>query len=274
MWDTAPEKILVALGAEPTEAVLEVAADEARLRGRGVHLVHVVAPTSGGCDAGTVVLGPAEDRLRLLLGDPTSISTELCRGPFLPTLVTMSARACLVVVSRDLTGPGVSSAACLVARSAAPVVVVPGSLDHTRRPRRPVVTVGVDDGETCQAVLREALEECEQRGACLRLVHARGDDRGTAVDSDEMIGRALEVSYDDVLASWPGVARQVVVAHGDAGEALLANALDSEMLLVGRHAPWLPLARQLGPTTMTVVERASCPVLVVDVHSMATAVLP
>lgn len=269
MWGTTPRRILVALGTEDATDVLDVAAAEARRRERDVHLLHVVPPTvPADRDSGHAVLAAARDRVRRVLPAGTALSTELCRGPVVPTLVQESARACLLVASRDLTVPGADPVERLAARSAAPVLVVPSGGAATGSTG--VVTVGVDRADDSEHVLRAALEESHLRGATLRVVHVR--DAGAS--RDDLLAAQIEASHTGLLAAWPSVDREVIVRDGDTATAILAGAAGSELLVVGRHEPWLPLLGRLGPTTTGVLEGSPCPVLVVDVHAQAMVALP
>lgn len=268
MWDHEPAQVLVAVGAEPDEATLRAAADEAGRRDCGLHLVHVEAPTGRQDRRGAfAALHAAAIRLAALTDGDRAPSSELCHGPVVPMLVAASRGARLVVVARDLPGPGASPAQRLAARAAAPVLVVPPSPPSSAdRPRHDRVTVGVDDVATSEVVVRRALEECARRGSALRVVHT--------VDERDRPGVDLAAACADQLAAHPQVAHEVVVETGQASEVLLRHAAESDLLVVGRHEQWSPVLGRLGPTSAAVTSRAPCPVLVVGVPSLAAAVLP
>ena len=97
MWETFPREVLVAVESAECDAVLLYAADEARRRRCGVHLMHVAPLVEGDGPApersvrelndelhriGTNVLRDAAAKLgRELRDDSLRLSTELCRGP-------------------------------------------------------------------------------------------------------------------------------------------------------------------------------------------------
>ncbi|MFB9312720.1 universal stress protein [Nocardioides plantarum] len=243
----------MAIDNDPLPARLGLVANEARRRGRGVHLVHVVPPGGGlQPDAGWAMLRTAEDGLRRLVGDGLPLSTELCRGPAVATLVAESRRSCLVVVGADSGVPRGSVASRVAARSVVPTLVLPAGhpRDGTSRGRRVTVVVAEPEAET--HVIRAALEEAELRRVGLRIV-------------------GLATSYADVLAAHPQVACEVVVARGDSASALLALAAGSDLLVVGRGTPSFSWPGRLGATTQAVLERGPCPVLVVGAPALAAA---
>ena len=122
MWDTTPRKVLVAVETASSDAVLAYAAQEARRRRCGVHLVHVIGPVTGGGQSldslvvlngmlhhrGRSVLAEAAHQLEDLLldDDELTVSTELGHGLVVPTLVEASAHACLVLLQHRGMGSG------------------------------------------------------------------------------------------------------------------------------------------------------------------------
>ncbi|WP_170286214.1 universal stress protein [Nocardioides rubriscoriae] len=267
MWDNEPLRVVVAVGPEPTDALLRAAADEATRHRCGLHLVHVVAPTGRQDRASAVsALHAVAIRLAGLREGQEPPSTELCHGPVVPMLVAASSNACVVVVPRELPGPGESPAQRVAARCSVPVLVVP-PVPLAQAPRHPArVSVGVDDVATSDPVVRGALQECERRGARLRVVHC--------VDERDRPGLDLAEVYAGWFAAHPRVPHEVVVERGVAHEVLLRHGEESDLLVVGRHEQWSPVLGRLGRTSEAVTALAPCPVLVVAVASLATAVLP
>lgn len=292
MWDMTPRKILVAVETAECDAALEFAAAEARRRRCGVHLIHVNQPTFGGASAldtmvvlagqlqriGGAVLAEASTKLEELLidDDDLTVSTELCHGPVVPTLVAESSHACLVVMQhRGMGADGATAVMSIVngvaARAHAPVIAVPSTwqLDHAAVP---AVTVGVEEVSVSAEVVRVALEEADRSDARLRLLHAHtpartGDanlDRVAAEDESRRIERELGEAYADLLARFPEVPADLVAVPARPTDALLDQAKESTLLVVGRRQPRLPIASHLGPITRAVLSWSPIPVMVVD----------
>ena len=291
MWDMTPRKILVAVESADCDAALEFAAAEARRRRCGVHLIHVNQPNFGGAASldtmvvlagqlqriGSVVLGHASTRLEeLLIDDDLTVSTELCHGPVVPTLVSESIHACLVVMQHRGMGPDGATAVMSIvngvaARAHAPVIAVPSTwrLDPAAAP---AVTAGVEDVSVSAEVVRVALEEADRSDARLRLVHAHspmrtGDadlDRVAAEDESRRIERELAEGYATLLGAFPEVPTDIVAVPNRPIDALLEQAEVSTLLVVGRRQPRLPVSSHLGPITRAVLSWSPVPVMVVD----------
>ena len=173
------------------DAALDAAADEARARGCGIALVHVVHVTVGVpassdqvhevdsslAEVGHAVLTAAATGLRERLGDAVPITSELFFGPVVPTLVQRSADAELVLVPRRdlgrlerLVTSSVSHG--VAARAHVPVLSVPPG--WRRSPTRPrIVTAAVDHPETSGAAeIGLALERAAATGAALHVLRA------------------------------------------------------------------------------------------------------
>jgi nucleotide-binding universal stress UspA family protein len=307
-----PRKILVAVESADCDAALQLAAAEARSRRCGVHLIHVNQPAYGGAGTpdhtavvsgqlqriGATVLGDASAKLDHLLidDDELTVSTELCHGAVVPTLVAESIHASLVIMQHRGMGPaGDTSVMSVVhgvaARAHAPVVAVPGTWELDRE-AVPVVTVGVEDVAISAQVVRVALDEADRNDARLRMVHVytppqTGDpdlDRVAAVADARKIERELTAAYADLLAGRPEVPTELVVVPGRPVEALLEQARDTMLLVVGRRHPRLPIVSHLGPVARALLRWSQVPVLVVDPvtpevgvpsgHGLATTAIP
>lgn len=287
MWDIKPRRILVAVEDSECDAAMEYAVREAKLRRCGVHLIHVVPLVAGGRDGldqvvvingqlhylGRKILGDASTKFEHLLGDEElSVTTELCHGRVVPTLVEESAHASVVVLQHRGMGPGghtpvLSVTTGVAARSRVPVVAVPASWRAPGVDVTPIVTVGIDDAVATAHLIRAAAEQAERLGAGLRVLHA-GDD--------------LEVP--DALDDFPELPVEFVVSPGEPDEVLLDRAADTSLFVLGRRHPRLPLGQHLGPVTRTLLRRSPVPVMVVDPGSrdddpessrdLATAAVP
>ncbi len=293
MWDTTPRKVLVAVDASSNDAVLTYAAQEARRRRCGVHLVHVIGPVTGGGRSldslvvlngmlhhrGRTVLAEAAHRLEDLLldDDELTVSTELGHGLVVPTIVQESAHACLVLLQHRGMGPEgetrtFSVTNGIAARSHAPVVVVP---DQWRPPpvgTVPVVSVGVGDPRSAPLIVEAAIEAADRADARVRVVHAWGErggpDPATHLDAADQESRRrhdeIAQAFADVLSSRPEVPVDVVVVQAPTVETLLDQAVTSTLLVVGRRHPSLPISAHLGPIARVVLRWSAVPVMVVD----------
>jgi len=244
MWETTPRKVLCAIETARCRAALEYAGRAARQRRAGVHLVHVEPPAYGGSSfqgesqwLGGRILSEAGRVLEQLLADAAlPVTTELARGPVVETLVADSAYACLVVLQHrgmhPEAGSPVLSVQEVVAGAGAPIVAVPADWRSATSPETPVVTVGVADRTSSSRVVREALHVAELAGARLRLVHGRASL--PRVDRPDLVGE-----FGAVLAECPQVAVEQIVIDGSATTALLRQARDSQLLVVGRRRPVL-----------------------------------
>jgi len=291
MWDMKPRKILVAVESAECDAALELAAQEARRRRCGVHLMHVMHPVYVGSTLDTTVIlagqlqrlgativGDAAAKLEHLIidDDDLTVSTELRHGAVVPTLVAESVHACLVIMQHHGMGPEggtpvMSTVNGVAARAHVPVVAVPSAW----RPDReavPVVTVGVEDVHISAEVVRVALEEADRSDARLRLVHLHypwptGDaDRDTEAANEESRRLEAELSeaFAGVLSSYPEVPADVLVLQACPAEGLVEQASESTLLVVGRRHPRLPIRSHLGPVARAVLRWSPIPVMVVD----------
>ena len=308
MWDVSPRKVLVVASAD-CDAALLYAADEARRRRCGVHLVHV-APLVYGDPApvgsvtvitdeqhriGTNLLKEAAAKLdRELRDDNLAVSIELCRGSATAALIAESIHACLVVIQHPCMGPDretrtLSSTDGIAARANAPVVLVPADWRPEPPIRTPVVTVGVGDVKTSAEIVRMALEHADRADARLRLVHAYKTQAAarrhlTGAADSRRLRTQLTDAFASLLTAHPEVPLEVTLSRDEPAEALLRLSTDSSLLVIGHRRPGLPLTAHLGPVARAVLHRSPVPVLVVDPNpedrpgadsaAMATAAIP
>ena len=290
MWDTTPRKMLVAVESADCEAAMQYTAGEAGRRRCGVHLVHVAPLVYGGPGRtqsprmwndelhriGTQVLSETSHALKDLVTDDLHVSTELCHGDVVSSLVTESGHACLVVVQHRAIGPNVAPGGLSVtngvaARAHAPVVAVPAGWRPPTQPRTAVVSVGVEDVETSAEVVRVALGEAIRADARLRLVHShhagrdrRRGGRFVAYVSSRRVHSRLSGSLDELLAEHPEVRVEITISRDLPANALLGLGADSDVIVVGRGRRRTTLPPHLGPVTRTVLRCSPVPVLVVD----------
>jgi len=147
------------------------------------------------------------------------------------------------------------------------------------------VVVGVDGSEISDEALRWAAQEAGLRSARLVAVHVWsfvppqpiGDPGMLAVPAGDLPGQldaeseaarvALHDSVDGVLGAESGVEVERKLVEGDAGEALVAESADAELVVVGSHGRSGLKAALLGSVSRYVVDHARCPVVVVKSRS-------
>ena len=290
MTEPDPHPIVVAVGHDPIDSALEFAAAEASRLACGLHLVHVVHRVPQGSEtllaseadqerAGRQALKQAVERVRDLVAAEVAVTSELREGGVVPTLVEVVAKARMIVLQhRDLAHlmrvvtRSVSSG--VAAHSRVPVVAVPSGWSPLRTHGEvPTVTVGVDNPDRSEQVLRAAAAEAKSRGAMLRVVHAwnipdpyedvalsRTDDAKWASRAAVEVQRVLDTLGEEAA----GVPLELVARHTDATDALVEASRTSHLLVLGRHDPAIPIGSHLGPVARAVLRDAACPVLLAD----------
>ena len=136
-----------------------------------------------------------------------------------------------------------------------------------------MIVVGVDKSDVSKEALRFALHEASMRGTRLRAVHAweshaipvTGPGVVAAYDPETAHEAAARLLVEIVQAVVGGRADQVerVTAEGRAGEVILDNAQDAEMIVVGTRAHGSLAELFLGSVSHHVVRHSRCPVVVV-----------
>jgi nucleotide-binding universal stress UspA family protein len=270
--------------ADPTPA-LTYAVAEADRCDTELHLVRVFQAPSGPDGADREDLRRAEalaehrlaavrEQAERLAGDRVKLETRLLHGPVVPTLVDASADAGVVVLQRrDLRLVervlSRSTSSGVTARAHVPVVTVPARWRGDTHDR---VTVGLDELDRCGPLLREALDDARRRGAVLRVVHtwwfAGGYDdvlreRADYLERTARTRREVEEAVTGVLAGDPGVRVELDLRHERPADALVAASDDSDLVVIGRHDPLVPVGSHLGPVARAVLRESACPVLVV-----------
>jgi nucleotide-binding universal stress UspA family protein len=143
------------------------------------------------------------------------------------------------------------------------------------------IVVGVDGSDASSAALRWAADEARLRSASLVAVYAWsfvppqpiGDPGILAVPAGGLPGQldaeseAAQIALDDavagVLGADPTVDVERKLVEGDAGEALVAESKEAELVVVGSHGRSGFKAALLGSVSRHVVDHAACPVVVV-----------
>ncbi|GGD26874.1 universal stress protein [Nocardioides daphniae] len=278
--------VVVAVGRDPMDAALKYAVDEATRHRAPLRLVHVVQRLEQGSEtlpppvdleqAARELLEAATTQARRLEAS-LDVTTDLVDGAVVPTLVRCTQDARVVVLqrrqlsrARRMVTRSVSSG--VAARARVPVVSVPARWSPVRSTEdTPVVTVGIDDPGHARTVLEAAVEAARVRGAQLHVVHAwvlPGGYEGYAMSphEEETWARRSEKELTGLLGEveTTGLEVQTDVVHGHASEVLREQARESDLLVLGRHDPLLPLFSHLGPVARAMLREVSCPVLLVD----------
>lgn len=281
--------VLVGVGPKGVhDGVVDLAVAEARRRGTGVELVHVVhslAGAPGGFDqvqlvdrevsrVGRELLTRTAELVRERAGGALPIGTQLLDGPIVSTLVGRAAEADLVVLERLESGLErlltMSVSSRVAAHAPTPVVVVPRGWTPAD-PAGPV-TVGVDDPREAFGQVAPALEYAELAGLPLVALHALwlAEPYQGVVFADG--GREQWVTHaraglEDSLGELSLRARVELtddVRWARPVDALVEATRRSSVLVLGRRPGEHPWGGTLGAITRTVLRHAECPVLLVD----------
>ena len=122
--------------------------------------------------------------------------------------------------------------------------------------RPAVVAVGVGDARASGPLVGAARDVAVRLGADLRIVHAgAGGSREVA---------ALQREFAAVLADHPDLRVEWQVEPGAPEDALVAAADTASLVVVGRHHRKHAIGPHLGSTARAVLDRAACPVMVVQ----------
>lgn len=290
MTEQNPNPVVVAVGYDPIDAALGFAAGEAARAGCGLHLVHVVHLLAQGPEMilvtetdveriGRQTLNAALERAHDIVPAEVPVSGEQRIGAVVPTLVDMAKDARMIVLERrDLSRMtravtrSVSSGVAVHAR--VPVVSVPSYwAPESAHGEFPTVTVGVDVPDRAERVLRAGAMEARSRGAALHALHTWSFPRGyddvvlPRTESQEWADRAtaeVRAAIDALGDEVDGVPIRIEARHAYAADALIEASRESELLVIGRHDPLVPIGSHLGPIARAVLRDASCPLLFAD----------
>jgi len=277
--------VVVGVGPQGSDAALRFAAEEACLALAPLHLVHVVHLTPAEGYAGVVeaafeaadaCLEATVAQARQLVAGQVPVTAErLDEGWLVADLAARSSHARMLVlehrrqsrVRRLVTG---STVAGVAARCSAPVVSVPEDW-HPSTPVPEVVTVGVQQADDIDALVRPAIAEARLRGAEVVVLHAwylEGGYDSVVADADFRADRLRSVTetftptLDALRAEHPDVPLRLLVRHTLPLGALIEGGATSRLLVVGRRHHRLPTGSHLGPVTRGVLQYAEGPVLV------------
>ncbi|MFE7598350.1 universal stress protein [Streptomyces sp. NPDC057494] len=272
-------------GSAQANAAAEWAAEEAVLRGTGVHLVYAkeMRPEA--------VLSPgpwesedawAEEMTARVAGalrkrhPGLSVTTTLLPMGPVPQLVAASQESELLVLgSRALgtvAGYLIGSVGLTVAGTVERPVVLVRASGGTTAPRAPVV-VGTDVRQPVDAVLGFAFEEASRRHSPVHIVYAEQlplfAELGPAMVPDIRAAVAPEIrrSLDELLDPWrakyPDVETSARVVVGSAGLELVAAARDTALVVVGRRTRHATRGAHIGSVAHAVLHHSPVPVALV-----------
>jgi nucleotide-binding universal stress UspA family protein len=158
--------------------------------------------------------------------------------------------------------------------SGCPVAIVRPSADELAgRPER--IVVGLDGSEGSQAAFRWALDEARARQAPVRLLHAWqpaivGGDKflPTRPDADAMAEVARHLVDAAVAAEdTEGVTVEQVEVRGAVTEAMLGEAADASLVVVGSRGRGGFAGLLLGSVSQQLARHSATPVVVVPHHA-------
>jgi nucleotide-binding universal stress UspA family protein len=137
-----------------------------------------------------------------------------------------------------------------------------------------VVVVGVDGSDGSKAALRFALDEARRRSATLRVVTVWEFPATIAMgmvlppDFDDVSAQAAEHSAQAAIDQLgeAGVPVELKVLDGNPAGALIAQARDADVLVVGSRGRGGFRELLLGSVSQACVHHAGCPVVVIRHH--------
>jgi nucleotide-binding universal stress UspA family protein len=270
-------------GTEAARAAVSVAAGEAKLRGSGLRIVHVVQVAPGSSPAPGIPRGEVEANLaedaaewaRVMLPEDR-IDVETVDGWALDELLDRSVGAAMLVLGRGHPGSmGVllgSIALGATTRASCPVLVVGAAMGGAVLSEG-LVVVGVDGAEDSELALEEAFSAAHLRGAQLVVIHTwrhfvssgRGDGGSLSRDPlglDTDRAGDLRATVAPFRARFPLVEVTEQLVEGTAARVLVESAARAALLVVGTRGRGPITGLLLGSVGQHVVAHARCPVLV------------
>jgi nucleotide-binding universal stress UspA family protein len=268
-------------------AAVRFAAEEARLTGRPVTVVHVVHgsahvmghnPLAYSYDEldrrGQEMATRVADEVKELTGGSVEVTCETTRGRPVERLVAMSRSAHVVVVQRR-PAPGAahlalrSTSTALGARALAPLVSVPSSwIPADPFVRR--VTLGASERDEAWSLLGHGFRLAAEHHAGLHVVRAVDLPELEVAPGADLLSRRKEGVRADLERElrpfrnrYPGVAVDLEVLDGSAEEALRQATGSGDLLVVGRRDEPHPVYERLGPVARSMLRTAECPVVIV-----------
>ncbi|MEU9117645.1 universal stress protein [Streptomyces sp. NPDC048483] len=162
----------------------------------------------------------------------------------------------------------------MVAHTETPVVLVRAQQEAAATERNGDVVAGLSLHEPCEALLAFAFHSAARRGVTLRAVHGRhlpahAYNRGGGVEPyvAEVTVKDAQQELAEALRPWrerfPEVRVDARVELESPAPALLHDAADASLLIVGRRHKRRVLATRIGHVVQAAVHHAPCAVAVV-----------
>jgi nucleotide-binding universal stress UspA family protein len=273
--DRTEEHVVLATdGRAAASAATRWLAERARSHVIDVDLVHVVAGQPAGAGAPSIGDHPTVRAKRFLsvMAPSVEASTRVVPGDAHEVLVDLTRAADLIVLGTRRNAASLHLVASFATRFAlsacCPVVVVP---QRWRSSAGPVV-VGVAGDGSDTAAIEFAVHEASVLHRDLVLVHAwqlallvwpaLEVDAGGHASAVGPAARLAAVA-DPLRERYPGVRIVRVLEHDAPVRALVRDARDASLLVVGTHGLEAVERFLLGSTSRGVLERPACPVAVV-----------
>ncbi len=264
-------------GSSSSLAAADVAAEEARLRGARLRIVHAFTRPADLDPMIHGVLAETEQRIHERVPG-LEIARTVVSGDALTVLGTESRHAVLTVLGRrgrSLFGDLLlgSTAMQLAAHGHGPLMVMRGRPD----PQGPVL-LAADGSPAGNAAASFAFTEAELRGAPLVAMHvwntwseptpyeAPGDPLSVVVDLDQLELRHRRL-LEDVMRPWMAAHPEVVVQprleRGRVRQALLEATREAQLVVAGARGHGGVAGMLLGSVSQALLHHADCPVTVV-----------
>jgi nucleotide-binding universal stress UspA family protein len=252
-------------GSAAALSAVDLAADEAALRKRPLHIVYVCQWPSLRFAMGSLpddlrnegdqILGAAGIRARRR-APAVPVSTSVAAGDAAGVLTDEADHASLVVVgSRERLG---SVAFKVAAHSSVPVLVARGVPAAAGG-----VVLGVDGSPANQPAVDFAFEEAARRRALLVAVHACSHPVSQAALIVEDETRVLFEALAGWQEKYPDVNVRPVLDRTSPRRALSVRAERAQLVVLGQHGHGRRGLTGFGSVTSALLHQAGCPVAVV-----------
>jgi nucleotide-binding universal stress UspA family protein len=262
-----PQIVVGVDGSRTAESALAWAADEARLRGASLLIVHALDSGDSALIAriGEAGLRAADHTGARVLAQHAAaasirqpgvpVSTMLSHAGPADALLDLSGTVDLVVVgthgrssfTESILG---SVSHRLAAHAHSPVVLVTRELALAGTGKSPRIVVGVSATPSAELALALAFAEARTRAAVLTVVST-------------CPAAALQRQLRPYREQYSDVTVDARVAVGEPGNALLCAAHDAQLIVIGCHHSDDRWSTRLGPVPAIVLQSAPCPVIVV-----------
>lgn len=222
------------------------------------------------------MLGDVKNEVAHLIEDQ-QVVTEVVVGSPVDVLLDRSQNARMVVVGKRGLGGFArvivgSTSIALAGRSKVPVSIVPDSWKQDDHRDGPIV-LGIDPYRPHHNPIHLAFSRARRLDVPLVAVHGWETPTVSAWDSASMAGaveqwrREADAEFDRVLETWrdrfPDVEVKAVHSAGHPAMAVLDEAEDAQLVVLGRHTSRKLGGFAFGSVTRAVLHYAESPVLVV-----------